>query len=64
MSTPEFEIDNENVDEKSEAPLQRDVEILAIPVPLAQATVNYLATRPYQEVADLIGGLTSLDLVK
>jgi hypothetical protein len=36
------------------------VEILAIPVPLAQRVVDYLAGRPYVEVFELIQDLQSL----
>jgi hypothetical protein len=31
---------------------------------LAQSVINYLATRPYQEVFQLINGLTNLPKIK
>lgn len=36
---------------------QTQAQVLAVPVPLAQAVVNYLMTQPYGQVADLIANL-------
>lgn len=37
--------------------MQPQAQVLAVPVPLAQAVVNYLMTQPYGQVSDLIANL-------
>ena len=37
---------------------------LLLPLPLAQELANYLVTRPYREVAEIIAALTNLPEAK